>query len=120
MIIFQLQFPNGKSSEVGYRASRVEEDHVQRFKITCTFDFVSFAEKATVSAELNRHLELLDEEQLGTVITDCVDFCKNQLSGQFSPLIKVLQVTNYRITGEQMHGGHFYTKTNLRWKGTSK
>lgn len=73
-----------------------------------------------MSAELNRHLELLDEEQLGTVITDCVDFCKNQLSGQFSPLIKVLQVTNYRITGEQMHGGHFYSKMNLRWKGTSK
>ena len=61
-----------------------------------------------MSAELNRHLELLDEEQLGTVITDYVDFCKNQLSGQFSPLIKVLQVTNYRITGEQMHGGHIY------------
>lgn len=34
VIIFQLQFPNGKSSEVGYRASRVEEDHVQRLKIT--------------------------------------------------------------------------------------
>ncbi|XP_022797243.1 uncharacterized protein LOC111335571 [Stylophora pistillata] len=56
-------------------------------------------EKSTVLAEMNRHLELLDGEQLGAVITDCVDFCKNQLSGQFSPLVQVLQVTNYRITG---------------------
>lgn len=60
-----------------------------------------FAEKEAAMRDLYRHQELLNEVQLQTVIVDCVDFCKHQLSEDFSPLVHVLQVKNYIITGDQ-------------------
>ena len=42
----------------------------------------------------------MDDAQFRTVIVDCVEFCKNQLSADFSPLAQVLQVKNYKITGD--------------------
>ena len=60
-----------------------------------------FAEKVRALTELYHHLESLNELQLRTVIVSCVDFCKRQLSEDFSPLAQVLQVKNYNIAGNQ-------------------
>ena len=59
-----------------------------------------FVEKEAVVRELYCLLEALNEKQFRTVIVDCVEFCKDQLSTDFSPLAQVLQVKNYKITGD--------------------
>lgn len=64
--------------------------------------FMFFVEKETALTDLYHHLECLSDLQLRTVIVDCVDFCKHQLSEDFSPLVHVLQVKNYNIAGEQL------------------
>lgn len=51
------------------------------------------------SAELYHHLELLGDMQLRTVICGCVEFCKSQLSGDFSPVVDVVKVKNCKFTG---------------------
>ena len=61
-----------------------------------------FVEKVTALTDLYRHLESLSDFQLRTAIVDCVDFCKHQLSEDFSPLVQVLQVKNYHIAGDQL------------------
>ena len=61
-----------------------------------------FTEKVTALMDLYHYLESLNELQLRTVIVDCVDFCKHQLSEDFSPIVQVLQVKNYNITGDQI------------------
>ena len=61
-----------------------------------------FAEKVTALTDLYHHLESLNESQLRTVIVNCVDFCKHQLSEDFPPLFKILQVKNYNIAGDQV------------------
>lgn len=66
------------------------------------FSLILFADKVAALADLYRHLESLNEAQLRTVMVDCVGFCKHQLSEDFSPLVKVLQVKNYKITGDQV------------------
>ncbi|KAM7446686.1 nucleolar pre-ribosomal-associated protein 1 [Porites harrisoni] len=57
-------------------------------------------EKRASARELYCLLEAMDDEQFRTVIVDCVEFCKHQLSADFSPLAQVLQVKNYKITGD--------------------
>lgn len=66
------------------------------------FSLLLFAEKETALTDLYHHLESLDQLQLRTVIINCVDFCKHQLSEDFSPLVQVLQVNNYKIAGGQI------------------
>ena len=65
-------------------------------------------------ADLYDHLQLLDEVQLSSVIVGCVEFCRQQLNGDFSPLVQVLQVKNYRITGGQVHGFSFQVKVTFK------
>ena len=62
---------------------------------------LSFAEKRVASLELYHLLEPLHEVQFNSVLVDCVAFCKQQLSADFSPLVGVLQVKNYKIKGDQ-------------------
>ena len=64
------------------------------------FCFVFFVEKRASARELYCLLEAMDDAQFRTVIVDCAEFCKNQLSADFSPLAQVLQVKNYKITGD--------------------
>ena len=59
-----------------------------------------FIEKRAAATELYCRLEALNEAQFRTVIVDCVEFCKEQLGANFSPLAQVLQVKNYKITGD--------------------
>ena len=72
----------------------------------CAYVFVfvvlSFVEKRAAERELYCLLETLNEVQFRTVIVDCVEFCKDQLSANFSPLAQVLQVKNYKITGDNV------------------
>jgi len=72
----------------------------------CAYVFVfvvlSFVEKRAAARELYCLLEALNEAQFRTVIVDCVEFCKDQLSANFSPLAQVLQVKNYKITGDNV------------------
>ena len=62
--------------------------------------FCFFVEKRASTRELYYLLEAMDDAQFRTVIVDCVEFCKQQLSADFSPLAQVLQVKNYKITGD--------------------
>ena len=64
------------------------------------FLFCFFVEERAAARELYCLLEALNEVQFITVIVDCVEFCKDQLSANFSPLAQVLQVKNYKITGD--------------------
>ena len=59
-----------------------------------------FVEERALARELYCLLEAMDDAQFRTVIVDCVEFCKHQLSADFSPLAQVLQVKNYKITGD--------------------
>lgn len=64
--------------------------------------FCFSVEKRVAARELYCLLEALNEAQFRTVIADCIEFCKDQLSANFSPLAQVLQVKNYKITGENV------------------
>ena len=72
----------------------------------CAYVFVfvvlSFVEKGAAARELYCLLEALNEAQFRTVIVDCVEFCKDQLGANFSALAQVLQVKNYKITGDNV------------------
>lgn len=72
----------------------------------CVYVFVfvvlSFVEKRAAARELYCLLEALNEAQFRTVIVDCVEFCKDQLGANFSALAQVLQVKNYKITGDNV------------------
>ena len=72
----------------------------------CAYVFVfvvlPFVEKRAASRELYCLLEALNEAQFRTVIVDGVEFCKDQLSANFSPLVQVLQVKNYKVTGDNV------------------
>ena len=59
-----------------------------------------FTEKVTATAELYHLLEALDRVQLSSVMDDCVQFCTQKLSADFSPLVEILRVRNYIINGE--------------------
>ncbi|XP_068755165.1 nucleolar pre-ribosomal-associated protein 1-like isoform X2 [Montipora capricornis] len=56
-------------------------------------------EKVTATAELYHLLEALDRVQLSSVMDDCVHFCMQKLSADFSPLVEILRVRNYIING---------------------
>lgn len=59
-----------------------------------------FTEKLAVTAKIYQLLEPLDRVQFNSAIAGCVEFCKQHLSADFSPLIEVLQVKNYIVSGD--------------------
>lgn len=61
---------------------------------------VFFTEKLAVTAKVYQLLEPLDRVQFSSVIAGCVEFCKQHLSADFSPLVDVLQVKNYIVSGD--------------------
>ena len=72
----------------------------ERMKAFLLLFCLFFVEKRASARELYCLLEAMDDAQCRIVIVDCVEFCKQQLSADFSPLAQVLQVKNYKITGD--------------------
>lgn len=102
LLLTNLACEKGNNTVIDLYIYRLESNSDPLVSSGSQFSLLLFAEKETALADLYHHLESLNELQLRTVIINCVDFCKHQLSEDFSPLVQVLQVNNYKIAGDQI------------------